>query len=59
MWLNQGLPVSETVGLNKDIENKRERTDVVNNIQICLKIIKLNENNFDFNMQLYVNLNTY
>ncbi|WP_338978281.1 hypothetical protein [Spiroplasma endosymbiont of Panzeria rudis] len=22
MWLSQGLPVSETVGLNKDIENK-------------------------------------
>ncbi|BDT04713.1 hypothetical protein SHM_23590 [Spiroplasma ixodetis] len=38
---------------------KRERTDVVNNIQICLKIIKLDENNFDFNMQLYLNLNTW
>lgn len=35
-----------------------ELTDVVNNIQICLKIIKLDENNLDFNMQLYVNLNT-
>ncbi|WP_338986262.1 hypothetical protein [Spiroplasma endosymbiont of Thecophora atra] len=35
-----------------------ERTDVINKIQICLKIIKLDKNNFDFNMQLYVNLNT-
>ncbi|BDT05012.1 hypothetical protein SHM_26580 [Spiroplasma ixodetis] len=38
---------------------KRERADVVNNIQICLKIIKLDENNFDLNMQLYVNFNTW
>ncbi|MBP1526262.1 MAG: hypothetical protein H9Q67_07210, partial [Spiroplasma ixodetis] len=27
----------------------REHTEDVNNIQICLKIIKLDENNFDFN----------
>ncbi|WP_338973985.1 hypothetical protein [Spiroplasma endosymbiont of Tricholauxania praeusta] len=40
------------------LNKKRERTEDVNNIQICLKIIKLDENNFDFNMQLYVNLNT-
>ncbi len=49
--------INDLVNINKFI--KRERVEDVNKIQICLKIIKLDENNFDFNMQLYVNLNTW
>ncbi|WP_338974479.1 hypothetical protein [Spiroplasma endosymbiont of Tricholauxania praeusta] len=49
MWLSQGLPVSETVGLNKDIENK--------NIEINKTINKINKKEKEIEKNRINNLN--